>query len=360
MCDNIAMKLLKIAALMAVVLSTSGCSKMFWPFSELSSSSGGRDAQPERVVEPTLKFSIALGGVYPGRDELVIYDAAGNERTFAEGTFECNVGSDMITLEPRPDFSSVAAGGGAKIVPQKAGVTSIECFENGSNVGGIYEVTVPPQELVQILIAEAGQQIISEATLDESVEDSVVTLASESPTASALGAVIRNRINMMNDEDDTSLFEVDQETYDSATPASYYTATILATGQFSPTDPASDANAAYVSAASRSTIDEDLLVAYDQSVLTAAQIFNGDISDPTGNAFGFRTPDPDEWTAIQNAFNARAEIPAESGFTDATFPALAPIQLLILNSVATFDDARPTFIFARERPDSAVAITDVP
>ncbi len=360
MCDKMLIKVLKIPALMAVVLFTSGCSNMLWPFDQFGSGSGGRDSQPERVVEPTLKFSIALGGVYPGRDELVIYDTAGNERTFADGTFECNVGSDMITLTARPGFSSIAAGGGAKIVPQKAGVTSIECFENGSNVGGIYEVTVPPQELIQILIAEAGQQIISEATLDESVEGSVVTLASESPTAEALGAVIRNRINMMNDEDDTSLFEVDQEAYDSATPASYYTATILATGQFSPTNPASDAHAAYVSAASRDTVDEDLLVAYDQAVLTAAQIFNGDISDPTGNSFGFRTPDPDEWYAIQNAFNAGAEIPPESGFNNATFPALAPIQLLILNSVAVFDDHRPTFIFARERPDGAVAITDVP
>jgi hypothetical protein len=107
-------------------------------------------------------------------------------------------------------------------------------------------------------------------------------------------------------------------------------------------------------------VTDELLAAYDQAVITAAKIFNGDITDTTGGAFAFRTPTESEWDAIYSAFLAGEEIPPESGFTNDTFPSLEPIQILILDSIAKLDDDRPAFIFARKRLDGDPAITDVP
>ena len=108
-------------------------------------------------------------------------------------------------------------------------------------------------------------------------------------------------------------------------------------------------------------MEGDWLIAYDQAVITAAGVFNGDIVDLTAGAFAFRSPTDAEWDLLAEALSDGAdEIPDDSGFTDASFPALAPIQILVHPDVWTYDDGLPSFVFARERLDGYSAMTNNP
>jgi len=337
------------------------------PFSNPFDFGGGDDerpsAQPNRITEPTQKFSLAVGGVAPGRDELVLYDDYGNIRNFIGDPLVCTADDeDMIRLVVRPGYETVSEGSGVRIIALLPGVTAITCVIGDIDLDDIYEVTIPPQSLIQILVAEAATQLVDEAELDDDYEDDdVVSLTSSSPTGDAIGSVIRNRIEIINSEDDTSLFVADDSKYDEDPPASYYREVIFAANQFSPTNPEDPTYDILLDANDRDYLRGDELIAYDQAVITAAGVFNGDIADTTGWAFAFRSPTADEWELIGAAWNSGAtELPEGVGFTDASFPALAPIQILIQPDVWTYDDGRPSFIFAREKESNEFAITNTP
>lgn len=349
-----------VLAAIVICIFVSGCSKLFQnPFSSGDDDDDGRpSAQPNRVIEPTAKFSVAIGGVAPGRDELVIYDNLESVRDFTGHTLECAPDDPIVILRPRPDFDSLAAGSGAKIVATDAGVTAIRCTVDGEEMENSWEVTVPPQYLIQIFVAEAGQQIAEEANLDS---DNNVKLDSQSKTANALGAVIRNRINMINTADDPELFSADVLRYDIEPPASYYDEVITAPGQFSPTSPQDITHDTFENAQDRNFLDGEWLTAYDQAVLAAAGIFNGDIADLTGGSFAFFSPTEEEWNTISLAWNMNyTAIPEGAGFSDANFPSLAPIQLLIHPDVWKYADGRPAFVFARMRSPENFAIVNTP
>ncbi|MFH1830404.1 MAG: hypothetical protein ABH871_06485 [Pseudomonadota bacterium] len=354
----------RIAIILLVLLSCSGCWKKF--FDPLGIFGGGGEderpsAIPNRVVDPADKYLLAIGGVASGRDELVIFDGSGNQEDFTGKTLACTADDDIVHLTNRPGFADQASGSGVRIIPIEPGVTAIRCTVDGQDLGKTYEVTVPPQVLIQILVAEALGQLTDEAVLDEDEESDVVTLDSNSPTANPLGSVTRNRINYIISHDDPDLFSADEETFDSDPPVSYYEAVILAEGQYSPTDPSDPNHDLFDDAQDRNFLHEDELIAYDQAVLTAGGIFNGDIADTTTGAFAFMSPTPSEWNTIAQAWSMHYwTVPEGAGFTDATFPAFAPIQILIHPDMWTYDDGRPSFVFARMRTDNDFAVVNVP
>jgi len=347
------------------MLMLSSCKSPF-SFSNPFGGGGGSDdrtpVEPDRVTEPTQKFYLAMGGVASGRDELIIYDNYGNIQTYVGDPLECEADDeDLVKLQPRPDYDTVSAGSGVQIVPQLPGVTAIRCWAGDIDLDDVYEVTIPPQSLIKILVAEAGLQLADEATLDDDYDDDIVTLTSSSPTGTALASVIRNRIEYINDLDDPELFNVDEDDYDENPPTSYYDATILADGQFSPTSPDDPTYDIFVKANLRKYMTGDYQIAYDQAVITAAQVFNGDTGDNTDGAFAFRSPTDEEWDILSNAWNqGSSQIPENSGFTDEDFPGLSPIQILIHPDVWTYDDGQPSFVFARERLDGEFAIENTP
>lgn len=350
---------LVLSALVICVLF-SGCPSLFRnPFG-----GGGDDGDdssstlPSRVIEPTAKFSLAIGGVAPGRDELVIYDENGNERDFSGQILACAPGDPILITRPRPDFDTEAEGSGVQLIATDPGVTALGCTIDGAEMEEKWEVTIPPQNLIQILVAEAREQIDDEAQIDE---EGNVMLTSLSGTAGALGSVIRNRINLISANGDPALFAADARRYDIDPPASYYDEIITAQDQFSPVNPGDASHDTFDSAQDRNFLTEDLLRAYDQAVLTAAGIFNGDIADSTGGAFAFRSPNEDEWGAIATAWTLYYYwVPESTGFADANYPSLAPIQLLIHPDVWKYTDGRPSFVFARQRTLDNFAVVNTP
>lgn len=347
----------KIIILVLFAVLVSGCSKLFKnPFASDDSDEGRPSAVPDRVTLPTAKFSLAVGGVAPGRDELVLYDADGNVRDFSTRTLECTSEKPIVILKPRPGYASESAGSGVQIIPTEAGITAVTCKGGGTEMGYSYEVTIPPQYLIQILVAEAGQQLNEEAELDE---NGAVKLTSTSATGNAIASVIKNRIELINIKDEPALFEADAEDYDVDPPISYYDAVIMAPNQFLPTIRSDPGYKTFSNAQDRNFLDEEWLAAYDQAVLTAASIFNGDIADSAGSSFAFRSPSDDEWGAIVWGIGSASEIPAGAGFSDSTFPSLAPIQLLVDPAVWKYESGKPSFIFARSRTLLDPAITNI-
>lgn len=313
------------------------------------------------AVEPAKTYAIALGGVAPGRDELILTDASGALRSFGGQVLTFSADSTVIGLLPRPNFASFGDGSGAQIVPQRAGEAAIRYQIDAVEQGELFGATVPPQELIQVLIGEARGQLKNEAT----IADGVVQLTSRSVTGDAVAAAIRNRVALIDTEKDPGLFAADPLTYYLEPPASSYTAVIEAAAdgiyQFSPVDPNDGSHETYAHAEARSFLDAKLQLAYDQAVLTAAAIFDGRTDDPTGGAFAFRSPTAEEWTCLKSAFDRRVSaIPAGCVPGDENFPALAPVQILLHPDVAKYADDRPTFIFYRKRPTGAVAITNTP
>lgn len=356
---------LRIFALLFALIFCQGCWKQLLDPTGLIFGGGDDDRPsvlPSRVTDPTDKLALAVGGVMPGRDELVLFDASGNPRDFTDHTLVCNSDDeDIVAVDVRPGFQTQAAGSGVLVTALASGVTAIRCSIDGNDPTDVYEVTVPPQEFIQILVAEAMGQLAEEAALDPDEEGDVVELSSTSPTGNALGSAIRNRISQINQHDDPGLFLADEDLYDADPQPTYYEAVILAQDQFSPTDPDDPNNDLFMDAEQRKLLAGEELIAYDQAVLTAAGIFNGDIADSTTGAFAFRSPTVEEWNAIAQALSTRSyDLPAGSGWTDASFPAFAPIQILIHPDVWTYDDGRPAFVFARMRTSTDPAVTNAP
>ncbi len=344
----------------------SGCYNPFSNFLDLFDGDGDgnddRNASPDRVIEATDQFALAIGGVASGRDELVIYNDAGDIRSFDGQTLVCTAEDNIVHIGTRPGYTTAAEGSGVLLTAIEPGVTAVHCTVDDAALSAVYEITIPPQSLIQILVAEGALPIAEEAELDEEYEDEdVVMLDSVSPTASALGAVIRNRIDRINMNDDPGLFNADEEDYDADAPASYYDAVIYAEDQFEPTDRENAAYEIFSDAQDRNFLEDDWRIAYDQAVITAAGIFNRDIADPTTGAFGFRSPTEGEWSVIQEGlWTHTLETPDGAGFSDASFPSLAPIQLLILPDAYTYEDGRPAFVYARKRTSSDFAVTNQP
>ncbi|MFH1874684.1 MAG: hypothetical protein ABH859_05810 [Pseudomonadota bacterium] len=334
----------------------------FSPLSFFGIGGGGGDddeAAENRAIEPTALFSLALGGVAPGRDELVLYDDNGELLDTSERDLNCVASEDIVGFEPRPGFDSFSQGAGVRIIPLEEGITTITCLLDGVALSKTYEVIIPPQNLIQILLAEAQTQINDEATLDAEVN--TVTLNSTSPTADALGSVINNRIAMIEDADNPALFNADAATYDLDPIPSHYNAVILAPNQFSPTNTYDPNYELFSNAQDRNFLTQDLLIAYDQAVLTAADIYANDVNDPTQGAFGFRSPTEEQWTIIAGALaSATTEMPLATGVADIDFPAFAPVQIVIVDDVWTYEDGHPSFIFIRPRFDYEPAVISLP
>ena len=340
----------RTASLLILLPFLVGC-----PFFSNPFPGGDDDGVTRREQNVSGKLAVALGGMAPGGDEIVL---AAEFRLLDLR----NEDPDLFSLEPREGFSNFAAGNGAKVVPQRVGIGYVTPIVSGRTLDPI-EVVIPPQKLVQILIGEARGELDREATL----ESGEVKNTSVSVTGDAVAAVIRNRISLINETASPGLFVADGGTYETDPPLSYYEAVIEANDgfvyQFSPVDPGDPSNEAYLDAAERDDLDETLWVAYDQSVLTAAYVFNGDTEDPTKEAFAFYSPTPAEYEALSEALSGGTlDFPAGAGTSDANFPALAPIQVLVLDEVApsVADTNVPSFVFVRSRNAIDPAVTNVP
>lgn len=363
----------RIPLLLAGLLLIAACWNPFSnPLDMLGLSGGGRDsALPERVENPAGRIIIALGGVPAGWDELIFKDNLGNVRDFKDSILDCKPDAEGIAVDFRPGFTSQSEGSGVRLIAHAPGVVAIRCTVDGEEMKDeVYEVTVPPQTLIQILVAEAQQQLADEAQIDEAAGAGVVKQESASVTGNALGAVIRNRILFINDRDDPELFGAISAIYDSHTPASYYDGVIEAPDQFAPTHKLDPLHDLYQRAEVRGRLSAEEQIAYDQAVLTAAGVFNGDIPDPTQEAFAFRSPTLEQWQLLHiAALNADPAIPDGSGFVDADFPEFAPIQIEVLPEVWKYEAEgeegvaeeavagweRPAFVFARIRPEALPA-----
>jgi hypothetical protein len=308
----------------------------------------------QTVIESTAKFALAMGGVAPGRDELVIDGLVTADLQFSAT-------DPIIGFMERSGYATFSAGTGAKIIPQKEGKTTVHYSIGGVEASTVYAVTIPPQSLIQILIGEARGQITQEASLSSGA----VALTSRSVTAETIAAVVRNRVKLIDAQNNPGLFNVDPVQYAIGGEAAKYDAVITAVQfgiyQFSPIDPNDPSHDAFENAAARSFLEATLLAAYDQSVLSAAQIFDGTRSDPTGGAFGFRTPAADEGLCLELAAKSSTPVlPSSCDDPDARFPAFTPVQVLIHPQVPRLSDNRPAFIYYRARTISEPAVTTTP
>ncbi len=337
-----------------LVFGTVGCPFFENPFP--FGDDGGDVKHQEKDVSG--KLALALGGVTEGADEIV----------FDEGVEVLNLKNedpDLFAVTTRDGYTTYKDGRGGKVIAGRSGigyVTPILSGETSDSIDPI-QVTIPPQKLIQILIGEARGELDREATL----ESGEVKPSSVSVTGDAVGAVIRNRIDLINQENDPQLFLADVDQYGQDPPISYYEAVIEANDgavyQFSPVDPDDPSQDVYLVAAKRKNLDPSLQSAYDQAVLTAADIFNGDTEDATGGSFAFYSPTPSQHDLLREAWeNEATELPDGCGTSDGQFPALAPIQILILEGIAPSlgDNQVPSFVFIRSRDSLDPAVTTTP
>ena len=324
------------------------------------------------VYEPTSTFKLALGGAAPGRDELVIYNTDGSIRSFLgqELSFEAQPAIVEFSAPTNPDtgeaYGDFSSGSGAKLTPKQGGTATIFYSIDGVKQSETFSIIIPPQKLIQILLGEARGQIINEVTL---TNDGAVSLVSKSKTAEAVARVIANRINLI-ECNSPGLFNADATAYKSSPPESKYNAVIEAKNQFNPTQSGDASNGIYTAAAQRGSVEKKYLPAYDQALLTAAELFqsfkvgcnvNAEDVDITGGAFAFRSPNAEQWETLQSALTSETRtLPSGIGFTEQTFRALSPIQILIHPEVAKYSDGRTTFIFARQRLATDPAVTSQP
>ncbi len=314
---------------------------------------GGRVTRRERVVSG--KITVALGGTRSGADEYIFSESDGV-------TGVRNDDEDLFAVGPREGFSTIAAGHGFKVTPLQEGIGYVTPQTATGSLAAV-EVTVPPQTLIQILIGEARGELTREATL----EDGHVKTSSVSVTGNALAAVIRNRIHLINETANPNLFVADATTYASEPPISYYEAVIQAndgsTYQFSPVRPSDPSHDEYLAATARSSVTSELITAYDQAVATAGGVFDDATTDPTSESFAFYSPTSAQFQLLRNALedpqNEGGQLPEDCGTSDSNFPALAPIQVLLLPEVASSagDDDVPAFVFVRSRSGADAAVT---
>lgn len=315
-------------------------------------------------IEPTHKYAIAIGGVAPGRDQLVIYDENNAIRTFAGKTLDITTDNDAVGLLVRSGYETYAEGSGAQIVPQKTGIAKITYSIDDVAQDEEFQVTVPPQSLIQVLMGEARGEMEGEATFNDA---HAIALSSESATGNAIGAVIRNRVKLLENGLSLSAFEVSEEKWNADDPAAHWDAVIEAVNgsiyQFSPVDPTDLNNAIFKNSDARSYLEGPDVKAYDQAVLTAAGIYNGDTLDNTYGSFAFFSPTPDETLKLLEAYYLQTTtLPDGCGVSDENFPLFAPVQVFINPKVTdiTTDNPIPSFVFIRSRIATVPAVVAQP
>lgn len=351
-------RLLIIPLLLLLLILSTSCGTLLgwklydWLSGDDGGNEGGENYSPDvPAIEARSTYVVPLGGAAPGRDELILTDESGALANLSGHDLRFEIDTDVVGLLPRPDFPDFASGSGAKIYPQKAGFAAISYYIDGEEQDGKFLAIVPPQSLIQMMVAEAGAQLTAEATVDSNYH---VTPDSKSETADAIGAVTRNRVKAVSGSLDYSLFYIDPPSWLADPPASYYDAVIAAEEygiyQYSPVDPNDPTHETYTNAEARAFLPDDYHRAYDQASLSAAYIFSEDTEDPTGGAYGFFSPDGDEWECIESAYTSGTIlIPVGCGVSDGDFPELAPIQLIMVESLWKYPDGRPAFIFIRSR-----------
>ena len=338
----------------------------FWDHFGESNNGDGQTERPtedKRAIEATDTYAVAIGGVAYGRDELVIFEND-EKKDFGSSTLEFSTDKDdIIELTYRNDAADFASQSGALILPKKVGVVRVSYAVDGQTQPDIFKVIVPPQRLIQILIGEARGEMAGEAQL----ENGFVAKDSVSTTASAVAAVIRNRVDLTEASNDFDLFWVDETKWNENPPESHWNAVIEAEldgyYQFSPVDPTNSSFATYLITDNRfDLLNIDELIAYDQAVITAAGIFSNDFVDPTNGAFAFKTPTTAEALCLKTAMaSGLTLLPDGCGVADENFPAFAPVQVLIHPAVALQGDLlSPSFIFIRNRAEDEPAVTNIP
>lgn len=306
-------------------------------------SNNERVTHREQVVSG--KILVGLGGTRSGADDYIFLESLGV-------TDVRNDDEDLFQVSPREGFATIAAGHGMKITPLHEGIGYVTPLTASGSLPAV-EVTIPPQKLIQILIGEARGELAREATL----ENDQVKSSSVSVTGNALASVIHNRISLINETSNPNLFVADPTAYSSNPAISYYEAVIEATNgsvyQFSPVQPTDPSHDEYLEAATRSGLPNDLLNSYDQALLTSGGIFNGSIEDPTLESFAFYSPTAEQFSLLITALheNVGGQLPGGCGTSDGNFPALAPIQVVILPEVASSSTNHdvPSFVFVRSR-----------
>ena len=343
---------------------TSGCGSILPFFSEDEESDSFEEEsdspESESGIERDVsgKLALALGGVAPGTDAIQT-DEDLTGKTLGFETED----DDLITFAFIESFNSYQEGRGARVIPKAFGIGyAIPVVNNSYRQAA--EIIIPPQKFIQILLGEARGQLTREAVLDH---DGMVKPGSVSPTGNALGAVIRNRIKIIRDQNAPHLFVADSDLFYADYPITSYEAVIEAGSgghyQFSPLYPDDPTHDEYLDAAHRVNVADDNLIAYDQAVLTAAYIFNDDTQDPTQGAFAFYSPTTLQYDTLQEALiSGDTEFPSGAGTSNQQYPALAPIQVLILPDVSTrsSESSVPSFVFVRERNENDPAVTNKP
>jgi len=213
----------KLIPFLGSLLLTAGCLS-----SSGSSLPEGSVVQKEKDVSG--KMALALGGVAEGWELL---DLDESPRTLDFTTRD----TDLLTLSVPEGFQDYTESGSVTVTALGIGIGFITPNVNLRERDPV-QVTIPPQKLIQILLGEARGQMTREATLDN---EEKVKQSSVSVTGDAIGAVVRNRIELINNEESPGLFEADPDQYESNPPLSYYEAVIEAGDgdpyQFSPLDP---------------------------------------------------------------------------------------------------------------------------
>ena len=315
-----------------------------------------QDHDSERIThrERTLsgKITIALGGVRSDSSEIIFAESAGV-------TEARNEDADLFDIAPRDGFSTIASGHGVKVTALHAGIGYVTPLTATASLNAV-EVTIPPQKLIQILMGEARGELAREATL----ENDEVKATSVSVTGDAVAAVIRNRITLINETGNPGLFVADPTAYSREPAISYYEAVIEANNgtiyQFSPVNFTDASHDEYTASANRSDVSSDLLKSYDQALLTAGGIFNSYTTDPTMESFAFYSPTSAQFTLLQQTLeNVGGQLSEGCGTSDANFPALAPIQVLLLPDIAPSgtNSGVPSFVFIKSRSSTEPAVT---
>lgn len=357
--NDIGLKTVLILVFLALLPLNTSCAALlgYEIYKALDGDGGGGDNEDPfspttPVIEATKTYSIALGGVAPGRDELVIVDESGNIMNLGSSELTFKSDTDVVGFLPRPDYDDFASGSGTRIVPQETGFAFVSYYIDGIAQDERFLVIVPPQTLIQMMMGEANKQVTSEAEVDGNHH---VKLDSVSETADAIGAVTRNRVKMIQSGSfNHSVFDVDEYAWGLDPLGSYYDSVITANNgtiyQYSPVDPADPTHDTYTNAEARDFLDSSLHRGYDQAVLSAAYIFSEETPDPTGGAFAFYSPTSEEWVKIQQAYdNNMVSLPVGCGIEDADFPNFDYIQIVILTKTWEYPDGRPAFVFIRER-----------
>ncbi|MBI2336392.1 MAG: hypothetical protein HYU97_06485 [Deltaproteobacteria bacterium] len=307
-------------------------------------------AEPLQFTYDTY-MPLALGGVLPGWDQIQI-----------DGLQPADLVD--ILIEPATLASSLAIvdDGSAityQITPHQAGIGKINYRINGVLQNETVKLVIPPQAMIQVVMGEARSIIPQEVTTDT---EGRVAKDSQSPTAQALLSVVRNRIAIMEAEQAPYLFVVSTAAFAQANLAERYTLVITAnngtTYQFSPVNPNDPSYPAYAQAADRAQLTfTSRMLTYDQTVLTAAQIFDDSLTDNTDGAFGYYSPTATQYQNLLSGLNSTT-LPTGIGTSDSQFPALAPIQILLLSDISpqSFDETLPSFVLigARSFQDNAV------